>query len=115
MTIGSSIGAFYKDEFHEVAADWIKPEETDDGIVVTPPQQRQNKALEDVEMQELGGIEINNEIPVYEMNGEQAKARLGALLRDKASSKKAGVDVDGSDYMFYNSLIRQLRDHLKTK
>lgn len=41
------------------------------------------------------------------------KFRLGQLLRDKAASKKAGVDVEGSDYMFYNNAIRELRKRLK--
>lgn len=44
---------------------------------------------------------------------EKAKIRLGQLLRDKAASKKAGDDVESSDYMFYNNQIRALRDHLK--
>jgi hypothetical protein len=45
---------------------------------------------------------------------EKAKFRLGQLLRDKASSKKAGVDVNSSDYMFYNAQIRELREYLKS-
>lgn len=46
-------------------------------------------------------------------NPRLAKIRLDQLLRDKAASKKAGVDVDSSDYMFYNNQIRKLREYLK--
>lgn len=58
MTIGSSNGAFYKDSFHEAAADWIKPEDPNDNMVVTPPQQRQNKELEQQDYSVMDGIEV---------------------------------------------------------
>ena len=58
MTIGDSKGAFYDDEFHQVASDWIVPEDVDDKMIVTPQIQQQNKQLEDVELKELGGIEV---------------------------------------------------------
>lgn len=45
---------------------------------------------------------------------ERAKIRLGQLLRDKAASKKAGENVESSDYMFYNTQIRELREYLKS-
>jgi hypothetical protein len=46
---------------------------------------------------------------------EKAKFRLGQMLRDKAATKKAGDDVESSDYMHYNSQIRALRGYLKGK
>jgi broad specificity phosphatase PhoE len=44
---------------------------------------------------------------------EQVKFRLGQMLRDKASTKKTGYDVESSDYMYYNTRIRELRERLK--
>lgn len=43
---------------------------------------------------------------------EKAKFRLGQLLRDKASTKKAGGDVE-NDYSHYNNQIQVLRNYLK--
>lgn len=51
--------------------------------------------------------------PIHLRSKETAKIRLDQLLRDKAASKKAGDDVEGSDYMFYNNQIRELREFLK--
>lgn len=51
--------------------------------------------------------------PVHFKSVDAAKFRLGQLQRDKAASKKAGDDVDSSDYMFYNTQIRALKDFIK--
>jgi hypothetical protein len=51
--------------------------------------------------------------PQHLQSVEAAKFRLGQLLRDKASTKKAGYDVESSDYMHYNTQIRALREHIK--
>lgn len=50
--------------------------------------------------------------PIHLQSPEAARFRLGQLQRDKAASRKAGDDVEGSDYMFYNNQIRQLKEYL---
>ena len=55
-----------------------------------------------------GGVD-----PIHFKSVDAAKFRLGQLQRDKAASKKAGEDVDSSDYMFYNTQIRALKDFIK--
>lgn len=56
----------------------------------------------------LGGVD-----PIHFKSPEAAQFRLGQLQRDKAASKKAGDDVNSSDYMFYNTQIRALKEYLK--
>lgn len=51
--------------------------------------------------------------PRHFKSPETATFRLGQLQRDKAASKKAGEDVNGSDYMFYNTQIRALKEYIK--
>lgn len=67
-----------------------------------------DEILEGVRSSPGGGVD-----PIHLRSPETARFRLNQLLRDKASSRKAGHDVEGSDYMFYNTQIRHLRDFLK--
>lgn len=59
-------------------------------------------------MAKTGGADIKHFQSV-----KAAKFRLGQLQRDKAATKKAGYDVDSSDYMFYNAQIRALKNFIK--
>lgn len=53
MAVGSSIGAYYDDEFHQAAAQW--DDKYDDNIV-TPPQAQTNKQLDDAELNPSTGL-----------------------------------------------------------
>jgi hypothetical protein len=55
MGIGTSMGAYYEDEFHMAAAQW-DPKYDDNEI--TPDQMGTNQQLEQVEQTELGGIPV---------------------------------------------------------
>lgn len=55
MPIGTSLGAFYEDGFHQATAQW-DPKYDDNEV--TPNQLYQNKQLNDVEMTELGGLPV---------------------------------------------------------
>lgn len=46
----------------------VKPVETNDNNIVTPPEIKRNKELYDVEMTELGGIEVKNQMPFPDNN-----------------------------------------------
>lgn len=59
MGVGTSLGAFYDDGFHQAAAQWDpKKYDADNEMIETPDQAAQNKELNNVELTELGGIEI---------------------------------------------------------
>lgn len=55
MGVGSSMGAYYDDEFHQAAAQW---DDKYDDNVITPNQAQTNKQLDQVEQTELGGTPI---------------------------------------------------------
>lgn len=59
MPIGSSVGMLYQDEFHMEASPWIQePPPTGDNNIVTPNEFQQNKQMDDIEMNELGGLDV---------------------------------------------------------
>jgi hypothetical protein len=60
MSIGTSKGAFYEDEFRQVSAPWfIDPKmEGDEKMVVTPNQAETNKQLDDSELDPTTGMGI---------------------------------------------------------
>lgn len=59
-------------------------------------------------MAKTGGVD-----PIHFKSTDAATFRLGQLQRDKAATKKAGGDVDSSDYMFFNTQIRALKNFIK--
>lgn len=63
MTIGNSKGAFFDNTFHQEASDWIQPEDVDAGIEKTPGQVLQNQQMDNIELKELGGIEVGMKVP----------------------------------------------------
>lgn len=61
MGIGTSRGAFYQDEHHQAAEEWKGF--TQDRGVITPEQLDQSRQMDAVQMQELGGIEVKDQMP----------------------------------------------------
>ncbi len=61
MGIGTSKGAYYKDEGEYAASQWDKRyDPNDDAMVVTPPQVEQNKKLDEAETNQFGpGLEVD--------------------------------------------------------
>lgn len=112
MGIGTSLGAYFEDDFdHQAGNEYTPPEikpknETSDSNVKTPNEAQTDKQLNDIEMQELGGIPIRMRIfPQKEQPIETAdrqsdaanKSFKGGYLGDKALSEK---DNDQDNFWF---------------
>lgn len=65
MPIGDSKGAFYEDEFRQVAAPWfIDPKmEGDEKMVVDPSVMQTNKKLDQAELEPSTGMGIEVVLP----------------------------------------------------
>lgn len=61
MGIGTSLGAYYDDAFHQAAAQWDP--KYDDNII-TPGQVDQNRQMDTIEQNELGGTPIADVVPL---------------------------------------------------
>ena len=63
MPIGDSKGAFYEDEFRQVAAPWFLSPEMDRKMVVDPGKMMVDKELDKAELDPLYGIGIEINLP----------------------------------------------------
>lgn len=90
MAIGTSMGAYYDDEFHHAAAGWDNKYDDNE---VTPFQMDQNKQLNQVEQTELGGLEVdlrtqqqmpfpNNNNPDTDFNSRFGNLPPSGILND---------------------------------
>jgi hypothetical protein len=82
MGIGTSLGAYFEDTFKHQSGveEVIEPKDPGDKNVVSPEKRETDKQLEDIQMQELGGIDVSFKTPV---GGSTEPA--GALKSEEAT------------------------------
>lgn len=96
MSIGTSMGAYYDDAFHQAAAQW-DPKYDDNEI--TPDQMGQNQQMDAVEMQQLGGLQVADKFTTPLSPEEQDKYGKKYSPQDSTDYDmqgffKANPDVD---------------------
>lgn len=79
MGIGTSLGAYFDNDANYEAGveEVIKPPATGDNNVVTPQKRETDKQLEDVQMKELGGIDVSFKTP------SEGPTELRGALKDE--------------------------------
>lgn len=101
MPIGTSLGAFYDDGFHQAAAQWNPDKyDADNKMVQTPNQVDQNKQMDKIEETELGGTPVSDVIDINPMTVTEngVMPLLGGAVKSPETVKSAALQYKGKTY-----------------
>lgn len=103
MGIGTSKGAYYEDEHHQAAAEWDPKYETNDKMVVTPQEVDQNKQMDKIENDELGGTQVDYKTssPLVTITDDDINNAIGIGLAVSGGGLKTEAETVGSAALMY--------------